>query len=107
MDYIYRIYFFQIDANVCIQKCLKCTLPGFDLVTPLDLHSLKDEKILILGGFNIKLEEADMKSFYENYYLKSWIKQPTCYKNPNKPTCSDLVLTNVPCMFQSTCVIGT
>lgn len=63
--------------------------------------------MLILGGFNIKLEEADMKSFCENYYLKSWIKQTTCYKNPNKPTCSDLVLTNVPCMFQSTWVIGT
>ena len=48
-----------------------------------------------------------MKSFCENYNLKSLIKQPTCYKNPNKPTCIDLILTNVPRMFQSTCVLET
>ena len=35
------------------------------------------------------------------------IKQPTCYKNPDKPTCIDLILTNVPSMFHSTCVIET
>ena len=73
----------------------------------LDLHSSKYEKILILGDFNIEIEEANMKSFYKYYNLKSLIKQPTCYKNSNKPTCMDLILTNVPRMFQSTCVIGT
>ena len=48
-----------------------------------------------------------MQSFCESYNLKSLIKQPICYKNPDKPTCIDLILTNVPCMFQSTCVIET
>ena len=48
-----------------------------------------------------------MQSFCESYNLKSLIKQPTCYKNPDKPTCVDLILTNVPRMFQSTCVIET
>ena len=37
----------------------------------------------------------------------SLIKQPTCCKNPNKLTCIDLILTNVPPMFQSTCVLET
>ena len=69
----------------------------------LDLHSSKYEKILILGDFNVEIEEANMKSFCENYNLKSLIKQPTCYKNPNKPT----ILTNVPRMLQSTCVLET
>ena len=73
----------------------------------LDFHSSKYEKILILGDFNVEIEEANMKSFCENYNLKSLIKQPTCYKNPNKPTCIDLILTNVPRMFQSTCVLET
>ena len=90
---------------MCAQKCLKRTSPGFHPVTLLDLRSLKYENILILGGFNVEIEEVDMKSFCENYNLL--IKQPTCYKNPNKPTCSALVLMNVPYMFQSTCVIGT
>ena len=65
----------------------------------LDLHSSKYEKILILGDFNVEIEEANIKSLCENYNLKSLIKQPTCYKNPNKPTCIDLILTNVPRML--------
>ena len=74
----------------------------------LDLYSSKYEKILILGDFNVEIEEANMKSFCENYNLKSLTEQPTCYKNPNKPTCIvDLILTNVPRMLQSTCVLET
>ena len=73
----------------------------------LDLHSSKYDKILILGDFNVGIDEANMQSFCESYNLKSLIKQPTCYKNPDKPTCIDLILTNVPRMFQSTCIIET
>ena len=60
---------------------------------------------MILGDFSEEIDEANMKSFCENYNLKSLIKQPACYENPNKPACIDLILTNVPRMFQSTCVI--
>ena len=31
----------------------------------------------------------------------------TCYKNPNKPTCIDLILTNCLWSFQNSCVIQT
>ena len=31
----------------------------------------------------------------------------TCYKNPNKPTCIDLILTNCLLSFQNSCVIQT
>ena len=62
---------------------------------------------MILGDFNVEIEEANMKSFCENYNLKGLIKQPTCYKNPNKPKCIDLILTNVPRMFQITCALET
>ena len=48
-----------------------------------------------------------MQSCCDNYSLKSLIRQPTCYKNFGKPTCIDLVLTNMPRNFQSTCVIET
>ena len=44
----------------------------------LDLHSSKYEKMLILCDFNVEMEEANMKSFCDNYNLKSLIKQPTC-----------------------------
>ena len=73
----------------------------------LDLHSSKYDKILILGDFNVGIEEANMQSLCENYNLKSLIKQSTGYKNPDEPACIDLILTNVPRLFQSTCVIET
>ena len=48
-----------------------------------------------------------MTSFCESYNLIGIIKQPTCFKNPEKPNCIDLILTNRPKSFQSTCVIET
>ena len=48
-----------------------------------------------------------MQTFCEMYNFKSLIKQPTCYKNPDKSSCIDFILTNVARMFQSTCVIET
>ena len=35
MHHVSHIDFFSINANVCAQKSLKCTCPGFDPVTPL------------------------------------------------------------------------
>ena len=73
----------------------------------LDLYSSKYEKVLILGDFNAGIEEKHMKCFYDNYNLKSLIKQPTCYKNPDNTTYIDLMLINAPRSFQSTCVLET
>ena len=55
----------------------------------------------------MEIKEANMESYCENYDLKSLIKQATRYKNPNKPTSIDLILTNVPRIFQYTCVLET
>ena len=73
----------------------------------LDVHSTKYEKIFIMGDFNVEIDDPKMQTFCEVYNFKSLIKQPTCYKNPIKPSCIDLMLTNFPRMFQSTCVIET
>ena len=73
----------------------------------LDFHSSSYNNIIILGGFNVGVEEPHMKTFCENYSLQNLIKQPTCYKNPSRPTYIHLILTNVPRSFQSTCVIET
>ena len=48
-----------------------------------------------------------MKSFCESYNLTNLIKQPTCFKNPEKPSCIDLILTNRSQSFQTTCAIET
>ena len=70
----------------------------------LDLYSSKNEKILILGDFNVEIEEANMKSICENSNLKTLTKQTTCYKNPNKLTCIDLILTNVHACLKYMCI---
>ena len=73
----------------------------------LDSRSSTYEKVLILGDFNKELDDQNVKTFCDSYSLTSLIKQPTCYKNPSHPKCIDLILTNVPQSFQSTCVIET
>ena len=63
--------------------------------------------MILLGCFNVEVNDNHMKSFCENYGLKNLIKQSTCYKSPSNPTCIDVLLTNVPRSFPGTCVIET
>ena len=62
---------------------------------------------ILLGDFNVTDDEHRMKSFCENYALKKLIREPTCYKNPSNAVCIDVILTNVPRNFQSTCLVET
>ena len=63
--------------------------------------------VLILGDFNIEVDDQNMKNFCDSYSLTSLIKHPTCYKNPSHLKYIDLILTNVPRSVQTTCVIET
>ena len=73
----------------------------------LDSHSSTYEKALILGGVNVEADDQNMKTFCDSDSLTSLIKQATCYKNPSYPKCIDLIFTNVPPTFQTTCAIET
>ena len=73
----------------------------------LDIYSTSYDNFIILGDFNIEMEKQQIKDFCDNYSLKSLIRQPTSYKSPSDPTCIDLILTNAPQKFQSTCVLET
>ena len=53
------------------------------------------------------MEEQKIEAFCDDYCLKCLIRQPTCYKSPSNPTCANLILTNAPQKFQSTCVLET
>ena len=48
-----------------------------------------------------------MKAFCGSYNLFSLIKETTNCKNPQNSSCIDLILTNNPYSFQSSCVIET
>ena len=73
----------------------------------LDTYYGKYENVVFLGDFYAEIEETAMKSFCESYNLTNLIKQATCFKSPKKPSCIDLILTNRPKTFQTTCVIET
>ena len=46
-------------------------------------------------------------SFCDTFDLVNLIREPTCYKNPKKPSCIDLILTNDPHGFQNSGIIET
>ena len=60
-----------------------------------------------MGDFNVEVENRDMEEFCKIYNLKSLIRVPTCYKNPDNPSYTDLIMTNSQRSFQSFCAIET
>ena len=73
----------------------------------MDTFTTKYERLLFLGDFNARMEDTSLKIFCSNYNLTSMINKPTCHKNPDKPTCADLILKSCPGSFQNSCVIET
>ena len=57
-----------------------------------------------MGDYNVEITETNMSSFCKIYHLTDIIKQPTCFKNPSKPSCIDLFLTNNANCFQKSSV---
>ena len=59
----------------------------------LDHYLTTYKNIILIGDFNLCLENAHLEDALENYDLNNLINKPTCYR-PNNPTCIDLILTN-------------
>ena len=53
----------------------------------LDINFWSFKNFFILGDFNVEIEEQYIKAFWDNYGLKSLIRQSTCYKSPSSSTC--------------------
>ena len=66
----------------------------------IDAYSKKYQNFLFLGDFNATTNEKCMEEFYNLNGLTSLIKKPSCFKNLDKLTCIDLILTNQPNRFQ-------
>jgi exonuclease III len=60
----------------------------------LDNYCSSYDNFLIVGDLNSEISEPAMSDFCNVYDLKNLVKEPTCYKNPQNPTCIDLLLTN-------------
>ena len=73
----------------------------------IDSLSSKYDNFIFLGDFNSYMEDSPMKTFAETHKLRNLMKEPTCFKNPENPTCIDLILTNKRLSFKNTYVIET
>ena len=73
----------------------------------MDEFSKNYDNVNFLGDFNTCINDNAMASFCSINNLTSLIDQPTCYKNPDKPTCIDSMLTNRPNYFQQNNVSET
>ena len=108
---------FFVELNLHMNKWLLCcsynpnkSMLGSHieaLSKSLDLYSTKYSNILVIGDFNEQFNAPLLKIFCESYNLASLVKTPTCFKNPDNPSCIDLMLTNAPKSFQNSCTIET
>ena len=108
---------FFIDINLRSKKwLLGCSYNLYrDNITPhlrnisttLDKLFTDCENVILLGDFNIEVEEKYLSNFMNVHNLKTLIKQKACFKNPENPTCRDLILTNSPRSFQNSRVCET
>ena len=61
----------------------------------------------MLGDFNAEDTEPILSEFLEQYEAKNIMKNESCFKNPDRPTCIDVFLTNSPHSFHNTMTIST
>ena len=73
----------------------------------LDVYLKHYDNLLILGDFNSELKDGCLNVFSNVNNLKSFNKEPTCFENPNNPSCINLFLTNRSKYFENTSPIDT
>ena len=73
----------------------------------LDSRSARYENFILIGDFNAEESDTTIKDFCDIYSFKNLIKDATCFKNPDKPNCIDLMLTNRNRSFQNSSVTDT
>ena len=66
----------------------------------LDYYSSKYENFIVLSDFNAEMSNPQMTEFCALCNFTNRIKEPTCYKNADKPRSIDHILTNHGRCFQ-------
>ena len=56
----------------------------------IDRNSSRYDKYLCIEDFNSETSETSLRDFYDLYKLKNLVSEPTCFKNPDNPSCIDL-----------------
>ena len=72
----------------------------------LDVYSNYD-KFLLAGDFNVEEDETPIQEFLEAFGARNLVKEKTCFKSLDNPSCIDLFLTNSHLSFQKTTTVST
>ena len=102
-----------VEINLRKKKCLLCCFynPKNSLISLTTYRKLVITLIYchhsLMGDFNSEPNEQAISDFCEIYNTKNFIKEKTFFKNPENPTCVDLILTNRPRSFQDSTVVET
>lgn len=65
------------------------------------------DNVVIWGDINCEVQDETLSNFCNLYSLSSLIKEPTCFKSTENPSCIDLILTNRPRCFQNSSAVET
>ena len=108
---------FFIEINIRKKKwLLVCTYnPNTNLILNhlkeigknLDNYYSQYDNFILLGDLNSEPTESAVRDFCEIYSCKNLIKHNTYFKNPSKPSCVDLIITNRPKSFQNSVTVET
>ena len=72
----------------------------------LDVYSRFD-KFLLAGDVNVPEDDINIAEFMTDYHAKNLVKEPTCFKSMDNPSCIDLFITNSYLSFQNTTTVAT
>ena len=72
----------------------------------LDTYSTYD-KFLLAGDFNVEVELETVSDFLFEHNAKNLVKEKTCFKSLDNPSCIDLFLSNSYQSFQNTTAVAT
>ena len=73
----------------------------------LDIYNKFYNKSLLVGDFNAEETEPCLNSFLSEFDLTNLVKNKTCFKSIENPSCIDLFLTNSSNSFQHTQTISS
>ena len=73
----------------------------------LDLFSKKYTNFFLAGDFNSEETETVLSEFLNSHDAKNMVKEITCFKNTDNPTCVDLLISNKEKCFKSATTIDT
>ena len=86
----------------------QCDKYFFDQVSRgLDIYSTSYDKFVLIGDFNAEESEEIFSYFLKCHNASNIVKEKTCLKSLDNPSCIDLIITNKPGCFQNTVVTTT